>query len=470
MLRRFSTNFGIFSIGFDAFLAFLCLFLSSQIRPSLSQIQGIKNIPTPVDLPVFIYIILPIFWIVLLLSFSLYDGRRLFQLSDEITNLTTGSLIAIISQAGFLFLTYRDMSRAQFLVYSISAYLFMLLWRLFARHYKEKQKSNPMRQRRVIIIGASDTGLNLYNEIKSKYIPEIKVIGFIDDDIRGIEQNITILGHLSDANNIAKEMQITDAIITLPSKAYNSINQLVSQLHNLPLKIWIIPDYFHLALHKAVVEDFAGFPMFDLRAPALDEYQRMVKRIFDLVIIISFLPIALFTMALISLAIYIESRTPIFFRQLRVGENGKLFHMWKFRTMVPNAENLRDLVEHYDSNGSLIHKSPNDPRVTQIGRLLRKTSLDELPQLYNILKSEMSLVGPRPELPYLVENYQPWQRKRFTVPPGITGWWQVNGRSDKPMHLHTEDDLYYVHNYSIILDIKILIKTIWVVLLRKGAF
>jgi lipopolysaccharide/colanic/teichoic acid biosynthesis glycosyltransferase len=123
-----------------------------------------------------------------------------------------------------------------------------------------------------------------------------------------------------------------------------------------------------------------------------------------------------------------------------------------------------------DENGNTIHKTRNDPRVTRVGRIVRKTSLDELPQLINILRGEMSLVGPRPELPFLVERYEPWQRKRFAVPQGITGWWQVNGRSDKPMHLHTEEDLYYVQNYSLLLDIQILFKTILVVLRGKGAF
>jgi lipopolysaccharide/colanic/teichoic acid biosynthesis glycosyltransferase len=144
--------------------------------------------------------------------------------------------------------------------------------------------------------------------------------------------------------------------------------------------------------------------------------------------------------------------------------------MLKFRTMVRDAEKMRTGVEHVDENGNLIHKTKNDPRVTRVGRFLRRFSLDELPQLFNILAGTMSLVGPRPEMPYLVEKYQPWQRKRFAVPPGLTGWWQVNGRSDRPMHLHSEDDLYYIQNYSIWLDIQILVRTIWVVLIGKGSY
>jgi lipopolysaccharide/colanic/teichoic acid biosynthesis glycosyltransferase len=203
----------------------------------------------------------------------------------------------------------------------------------------------------------------------------------------------------------------------------------------------------------------------------LDEHQRIFKRAFDLVFTLLFLPLALIIISLISIAIRLEKPVgPIFFRQQRVGENGRLFNMVKFRTMIPEAEFLRHLVEIRDQEGNLIHKVKGDPRVTHVGRFLRRTSLDELPQVINILKGEMSVVGPRPELPYLVQEYQPWQRARFAVPQGVTGWWQVNGRSDKPMHLHTEDDLYYVQNYSLFLDLQILIKTVIVVLRGKGAF
>jgi lipopolysaccharide/colanic/teichoic acid biosynthesis glycosyltransferase len=186
--------------------------------------------------------------------------------------------------------------------------------------------------------------------------------------------------------------------------------------------------------------------------------------------VIFFLPAALIFMGTIALAIWLESGRPVLFRQQRVGENGQLFEMLKFRTMVPNAEEMRYLVERTDKEGRLIHKVPNDPRITRFGHYLRLTSLDELPQIFNILKGNMSLVGPRPELPYLVEKYETWQRKRFAVPPGLTGWWQINGRSDKPMHLNTEDDLYYVQNYSLLLDIQILFRTIGVVLRGRGAF
>jgi len=204
--------------------------------------------------------------------------------------------------------------------------------------------------------------------------------------------------------------------------------------------------------------------MLDLRASAIDDYQRMVKRAFDFVLGLAALVLALPLMAFASLLIFFDDGRPIVFRQKRVGENGRLFEMLKFRTMVRNAEQLQG------QEGNAVHKSKDDPRLTRVGGFLRRFSLDELPQFVNVVRGDMSLVGPRPELPSLVEKYQPWQRKRFAVPPGLTGWWQVTGRSDKPMHLHTEDDLYYIQNYSILLDIQILLRTVWAVLIGRGSY
>jgi len=260
-------------------------------------------------------------------------------------------------------------------------------------------------------------------------------------------------------------------VMALPLRAYHRSNQLAIQLHNLPVRVWVVPDYFSLALNQAGMENIAGIPMIDLRAPALNDYQRVMKRTFDLFVSILIAPFLLVLMGIVALAVRLDSAGPVFFLQPRVGENGRIFRMIKFRTMVQDAEKMRHIVEKVDGNGKIIqNKSQNDPRITRIGKILRRTSLDEIPQILNVFMGEMSLVGPRPELPHLVDQYEPWQRARFAVPQGVTGWWQVNGRSDKPMNLNTEDDLYYVQNYSIWLDFKILFRTLWVVLLRKGAY
>lgn len=196
----------------------------------------------------------------------------------------------------------------------------------------------------------------------------------------------------------------------------------------------------------------------------------MRKRVFDLVIAVFALIPALPVMALCMLLVYIEDGRPVIFRQRRVGKDGRLFEMFKIRTMVSNSGQAPDEASSFRSPGPLAYKGQEAARTTRVGRLLRRFSLDELPQLFNVLAGTMSLVGPRPELPHLAEQYEAWQRERFKVLPGITGWWQINSRSEQPMTLHIEDDLYYIQNYSIWLDLRILIRTIWVVFTGKGAY
>jgi exopolysaccharide biosynthesis polyprenyl glycosylphosphotransferase len=210
--------------------------------------------------------------------------------------------------------------------------------------------------------------------------------------------------------------------------------------------------------------------MINLRDPALNQVQRFIKRIFDILVSGAMILITLIPILIIAALIRLDSEGPVFLRQERIGENGRLFKMFKFRTMIPNAAAMQASINKTTEDGKVLFKSPDDPRITRIGAVLRRTSLDELPQLFNVFLGDMSLVGPRPELPWVVEMYEPWQHKRFAVPQGITGWWQVNGRSNKPMHLNTEDDIYYVQNYSIWMDLYILLKTPWVVLRGKGAF
>jgi exopolysaccharide biosynthesis polyprenyl glycosylphosphotransferase len=470
MFRRFSVNFALFSIGMDAGLVIITLGIASVLRPGLSSLPLIQYIPAHTPLPWPLYLLFPILWVGILFLVSAYDGRHNMRASDEFASLSVGSAVALVSMAGTLYLSFRDVSRALFLLFFLLAFLGMASWRLAARWLLRKTYSLKGAQRRVLIVGAGSVGRQLQKQIQSFPELDMIVIGFLDDSEEKRQLQLEILGRVNQARRVIRQQNVDDVVIALPGSAFGLINTLVAELHDLPVKVWVVPDYFRLALHRAKVEDFAGIPMLDLRAPALTDYQRLVKRAFDLAVtLLAFFPILLLT-AIIAVIIRLEGPGPIIFRQKRVGENWRLFELYKFRTMVPNADKLRSTVEHRDGNGHLIHKMPEDPRITRVGHFLRNTSLDELPQFFNILKGDMSLVGPRPELPYLVDEYKPWQRKRFAVPPGLTGWWQVNGRSERPMHLNTEDDLYYVQHYSLWLDLWILLRTVWVVVNRKGAF
>lgn len=471
MLRRFSINFAIFSMALDVLWVGAGLWAAAAVRPSLSRFPFFRAIPDAIDLPIALYFIFPLIWVGIFSAFSIYDGRKYLHVVDEIATLTLASLIASISMAGILYLSYRDVSRALFLVFVVFVYLAFLSWRAIARVGFRLRKDWPDAPRRVLIVGSGPLGVRVRKQIEAAGVANMACVGFVDDsDARASKFSPGLLGGLDDIRIVIADSATTDVVIALPHSVYQRMSEVVALTTDLPVKVWVALGFFDLALYKTDIVDFAGIPMLDLRAGALSEYQRLVKRGFDLVCgsiaLLSTLPL----MGLIALVVWLDNGRPIIFRQNRVGENGRIFEMYKFRTMVQDAEKQHALAERRDENGNLIHKAENDPRVTRSGRILRRFSLDELPQLFNVVAGTMSLVGPRPELPYLVEKYHPWQRVRFAIPPGITGWWQVNGRGDRPMHLHTEDDLFYVQNYSLLLDLHILLKTIWSVLQGRGAF
>ncbi len=379
--------------------------------------------------------------------------------------------MAALICAGILYLGFREFSRWLFVTFVFFNTVFILGWRIVLRAWFRLWRS-PARERRVLIVGAGKTGRSVGQMMQNYQWAGLNLVGYLDDDLAKKEDGLAILGSVGRARQVVEKYNIQDVVVALPQRAYGQINNLTLTLHDLPVHVRVVPDYFSLALYRASVDDFGGIPMINLRDPALNEVQRLVKRIFDLAFGTASVMLLLPILSIIALLIKLDSKGPIIFRQERVGENGRIFKMFKFRTMVPDADEHREVITEVDPNNGqfLFKKRRDDPRITNIGRFLRRTSLDELPQLFNVLIGDMSLVGPRPELPWLVDQYEPWQRKRFAVPQGMTGWWQVNGRSDKPLHLHTEEDLYYVQNYSIWMDIYILLKTPWVVLRGKGAY
>jgi exopolysaccharide biosynthesis polyprenyl glycosylphosphotransferase len=470
MLRRFSINFALFSMALDGTSVVFSLWMAALFRPSLNRFDLFEKLPPHVTVPPTLYFLFPLVWILIYSALSIYDGRKFLRAMDEFSALSLAMLIASISAAGILYFSYRNVSRALFVVFILLAYLIGLVWRIIARIYFRTQKKSPSRARQVLVVGAGALGQKVKVQLLESSTPNLTFAGFVDNDFDLPEDSVPLLGNSSEIRSVIKEHGITDVVIALPHSQYHQMGDIVQRMEDIAVQVWVALGFFDLTLYNTTIEDFAGIPMLDLRASAIDDYQRMMKRAFDVFFGSIALLLALPLMAVSALMILIEDGSPVLYYAKRVGENGRLFEMLKFRTMVRDAERLQGQVEKQDTSGNIIHKSKDDPRITKTGRFLRRFSLDELPQFINIVRGDMSLVGPRPEMPYLVEKYQPWQRKRFAIPPGLTGWWQINGRSDKPMHLHTEDDLYYIQNYSIWLDIQILMRTLWVVLVGRGSY
>ncbi|MBX3081805.1 MAG: sugar transferase [Anaerolineae bacterium] len=466
MFRRRPTGYLLIAICLDLVGIVVTLDVSRQLRDYLPF--G-KLIPVPVAIPFVVMALTALIWFVVLMLFNVYDPRRSDSLIGELQNVVTGSLFALLAMAGALYFSFRDVSRLFIVYFYILTVMYLIGWRVIGRlvwlAMGGKVKRPPYR---VLIVGAGELGQQAASLLQED---GEQVLGYVDaHHATAAGNNLPYLGMLEDAAAIVRSQRVDHVIITLPYQAYDQLEGLILSLQKLPVQISIAPNYLNLVLHQATVQDVGGLPLVHLRDPALSPSQRLIKRGFDVVIGTLSIIVSAPLMLIIMTAIRLDSSGSIIFRQKRVGENGRLFTMYKFRTMIEGAEQQIVTSPTYSSDGHVIHKREDDPRITRLGFFLRRTSLDELPQLINVLKGDMSLVGPRPEMPWLVDKYEPWQHKRFAIPQGMTGWWQINGRSDKPMHLHTEDDLYYIQHYSLLFDLVILWRTIFAVLKRKGAY
>ena len=468
MLKRFSTNMTLALLISDLVLTELALYMASYIRPRLDW--GANLAYQQSRLSPYVYLMVAVIWGVTFLVLSVYDAKRTLRAVDEIQVVCMATGMATLILAGALYLSFRQVSRLLFVYFFALDLASLLALRVFLRLLFKLLNGRSHQSARVLIVGAGEVGQKVAEMIGEHAWTGLELVGYLDDDRRKFDNGLPVLGTLSEAQRIVEAHRINEVIITLPLRAHERMEELVQSLQETTVNIRVVPDFFAMALFQARVEDFGGMPLIGLRVPALSEFDRLMKRAFDLVMGSILLLLSLPIMAVIAVAIKLDSPGPALFKQERVGENGRLFQMYKFRSMVDGAERMQEQVNEVDKEGHIIHKKPDDPRVTRVGRFIRRFSLDELPQLFNVLKGEMSLVGPRPELPWLVEKYKPWQRTRFTVPQGITGWWQVNGRSNKLMHEHTEEDIFYIKNYSLLLDILILWKTIGAVLKREGAY
>jgi exopolysaccharide biosynthesis polyprenyl glycosylphosphotransferase len=457
---------------FDILLVPVGLAIASWLRVFLPFGQDLSTSAT--ILPLLVYLAATLCWSISLVLNGAYDPRHVLRWYNEATRVILAGLLALLILAGFLYLTFRDISRLQFGYFLITTLLLLLGYRAILRiWYRALGRARPGSRNNILILGAGDLGKRIARTLQDHSRWGYNLIGFLDDDKAKQDDSIDeykVLGTILDIGPVSRERNVDEVWVALPIWAVDRINLILNELERLPVRIKIVPDYFSLALVQAKAEVLDGIPIIGLREPVIEGFPRVIKRAFDILVgsllILFSLPILL----IIALAIRLDSPGPVIFKQPRVGENNRIFQMLKFRTMLPDSEDKQAEVLQETEDGQIIHKHMDDPRVTSVGRFLRRYSLDELPQIVNVIKGDMSLVGPRPEMPWLVDKYDSWQRKRFAVPQGITGWWQITGRSDKPMHLHTEDDLYYVYNYSLWLDIQILLRTPIAVLRGKGAF
>lgn len=325
----------------------------------------------------------------------------------------------------------------------------------------------------VLIIGTGNRALRLSAHLREHTEWGIRIVGYLDPDQTRtgmIIGDAKVLGGVEEITSILKAHVIDEVILATPRAMITDVDRIAHACEEEGVKLRMMADVFDVHVARMRLVSLGSIPLLTLEPVAQDEITLMVKRAFDLVFALLLMPVVLPIMGAICVLAKLDSKGPIFFVQERVGLNKRRFPMFKFRTMVVGSEAMLKEIEHLNEAQGPIFKIANDPRVTRVGRFLRKTSLDELPQIFNILRGEMSFVGPRPMSVRDVELFdQGIQRKRFSVKPGLTCLWQVSGRSQLPFSKWLELDLEYIRNWSLGLDMKILLKTIPVVLKGTGA-
>jgi len=324
----------------------------------------------------------------------------------------------------------------------------------------------------LLIVGTGRRARDFIHVVKSHANWGLRIVGLIDDehDMFGKEiEGYRVLGRLQDIPFILHRKVIDRVIFVVPRLWLNRIDDAILACEREGIPTSISMDLYDLRIAKVRQTDFSGFPLLEFETFTAKEWQLFVKRAIDVALALAMLILFSPLMVFLALAIKLASRGPIFFTQQRCGMNGRTFTLYKFRSMFVGAEIKRRELEKKNEMDGPVFKIKRDPRITPLGRVLRKLSLDELPQLFNVLKGNMSFVGPRPPLAIEVELYKLWQRRRLSLKPGITCIWQVSGRNKISFEKWMEMDLEYIDNWSLWLDFKIMVKTVFVVMFGYGA-
>jgi len=405
---------------------------------------------------------------------GLYQAQRGRSWLDEMVRIGNGIVTATFILWAITFATRPLVySRLMFGYAAILSAVLLGLARIVMRMVSARLRARGLYLDRALIVGAGEVGRAVMRTMVARPDLGYRVVGFLDDDPGKNNTDIGPFKALGGSNRLEAALrieQVAEVIITLPWMAHEKILDMVRTCERLGVHPRVVPDVFQLSLSRVNLDDLGGIPLIGIKEATISPWGRLAKRTVDLAVSLVALIPAVLAGALIALVIRLDSPGPAFFRQQRIGMGGRPFSMYKFRSMKLGAEEEQDaLVEHNEASGPLF-KMRNDPRLTRLGGFLRRSSLDELPQVINVLRGEMSLVGPRPNIPAEVERYQPWHRQRLEVPPGITGLWQVSGRSDLSFDEMCLLDIYYIENWSLKLDLMILLRTVPRVVGGNGAY
>jgi len=417
-------------------------------------------------------LIIVFLWGAVLHSCRLYKSRRLDgriqEWKDIIKATTMGTAVILLS--GQIFSV--KVLTGQFLsVFWLSSTILTISFRTILRYSLNQLRIYGRNLRYILMVGANQNACYFARKIQEHKEWGYRILGYVDDHIHCPGESIKLLGNFEDFSTILRNQVVDEVVIALPiDSQYEHIQQIIKKAEEQGIIIRYISQLFDTKFTTLKTGTFAGFWILTAASKPYSYGRYLLKRTMDLILGFALI-ILTFPLAVVAaFAIKLTSPGPIFFTQERVGYNKRIFRLYKFRTMVMGAEKEQEKLKNLNEMDGPVFKIQNDPRITNVGRWLRRMSIDELPQLFNVLKGDMSLVGPRP-LP--IRDYngftQDWQRKRFSIPPGITCTWQISGRNDISFEDWMKLDMEYIDNWSFIGDLKILFKTIPVVISSRGA-
>ncbi len=421
-----------------------------------------------------------IFFVVLQFK-GFYNPSRTRTFLDEVGIIFSTSMVSVSTMIVLVFISQPlTRSRLMFVYLVPLTVLLLALERSIARTIRRNLWLKGIGVRNLVIVGATDPAARLMQAIVDRPDMGYRLAGFVDDNLRFSEWiipvkfrngvNVPNLGPIANLKNIIEFQNAQEIIIALPAAMHTTIEEVVIQAREREVDYTFVPDIFELRLDALTFQEINGVPLIGLKDNSLTGWNYVIKRLFDILLSLVGIIICALPMVVIALAVKLTSPGGIIFPQVRVGKEGRPFTFYKFRSMYPDADKRLKELASFNQTGGATFKMVNDPRITPLGHLLRHFSLDELPQLFNILLGHMSFVGPRPGLPREVENYDSWHFRRLEVTPGLSGLWQVSGRSELSFEDMVKLDIYYAEHWSLWLDLKIIARTLPAVIKGRGAY
>jgi exopolysaccharide biosynthesis polyprenyl glycosylphosphotransferase len=460
-------------ILFDAILIIVSLVLGYFFR------FRVLLFITPGSTPIFeqylnVLVFVTLIWLAIFKLIGLYEEKKFTTLIDELAALFLGVTLSTLIILGMLFL-YREFWFSRLVIVNMwwIALLLLGLLRVLLFEVKKLLRRKGWGVKNVLILGAGEMGQVLALKITDDRSLGYKAVGFLDDDPAKAGEayhGVQVLGKTSQVKDLIQRFAVEEVIIASAKFPVDRILDIITECERFGVEFKLVPGILELIASRVDIDELGGVPLLTVSEIQLKGFNALVKRGAD--IALSSVGIVLISPLLLvfSVLVKVTSPGPVFFKQERVGMDGKTFSIFKFRSMIKDAEKLFPQLAPLSEVEGNLFKMKNDPRITPLGRLMRRWSIDELPQFFNVFLGDMSLVGPRPPLPREVEKYTSWHKKRLRVRPGITGAWQVSGRSLLPFEDMVRLDIYYIENWSLWLDLKTLLRTVPVVIFGKGAY